>query len=86
MITIIDYKLNNLRSLENTLGRLRHETCVTSRAEDIEQAEKLILPGVGAFGNAMRNLSELGLAQVVVQKVSEGTSDAGSVSGHATPV
>ena len=72
MITIVDYKLNNLRSLENTLGRLRHDTCVTSRAEDIEQAEKLILPGVGAFGNAMRNLHELGLAEVVVRKVSEG--------------
>ena len=72
MITIVDYKLNNLRSLENTLGRLRHDTCVTSCAEDIEQAEKLILPGVGAFGNAMRNLHELGLAEVVVRKVSEG--------------
>ena len=73
MITIVDYKLNNLRSLENTLGRLRHDTCVTSRAEEVELAEKLILPGVGAFGNAMRNLHDLGLAEVVIRKVSEGT-------------
>ena len=73
MITIVDYKLNNLRSLENTLDRLGHDTCVTSRAEDIERAEKLILPGVGAFGEAMRNLQELGLAEAIVSKVSEGT-------------
>ncbi len=73
MITIVDYKLNNLRSLENTLRRLRHDTCVTSDPEDIARAEKLILPGVGAFGNAMRNLHELGLAEVVIRKVAEGT-------------
>ena len=73
MITIIDYKLNNLRSLENTLGRLRHETCVTSRREDVIRARKLILPGVGAFGDAMRNLRELGLAELIVKKVAEGT-------------
>ncbi len=73
MITIIDYKLNNLRSLRNTLARLRHDTCVTSRAEEVAQATKLILPGVGAFGNAMRNLDELGLTEVVIRKVSEGT-------------
>ncbi len=73
MITIIDYQLNNLRSLENTLGRLRHETCVTSRREDVSSARKLILPGVGAFGDAMRNLHELGLAELIVKKVAEGT-------------
>ena len=73
MITIIDYKLNNLRSLENTLGRLRHETRVTSRREDVSRARKLILPGVGAFGDAMRNLRELGLAELIVKKVAEGT-------------
>ncbi len=73
MITIIDYKLNNLRSLENTLHRLRHDTSVTSRVEDVAQAEKLILPGVGAFGKAMRNLHDLGLAEAVVRKASEGT-------------
>ncbi len=73
MITIVDYHLNNLRSLENTLRRLGHDTCVTSEAEDVRAAEKLILPGVGAFGDAMRNLYELGLAELIIQKVSEGT-------------
>lgn len=73
MITIIDYHLNNLRSLENTLRRLGHDTCVTSEAEDVRAAEKLVLPGVGAFGDAMRNLYELGLAELIIQKVSEGT-------------
>lgn len=73
MITIVDYHLNNLRSLENTLRRLGHDTCVTSEAEDVRAAEKLVLPGVGAFGDAMRNLYELGLAELIIQKVSEGT-------------
>ena len=73
MITIVDYHLNNLRSLENTLRRLGHDTCVTSEAEGVRAAEKLILPGVGAFGDAMRNLYELGLAELIIQKVSEGT-------------
>ena len=73
MITIIDYKLNNLRSLENTLRRLGHEASVTSSVESVEAAEKLILPGVGAFGKAMQNLDALGLSPVVIRKASEGT-------------
>jgi imidazole glycerol-phosphate synthase subunit HisH len=69
MITIIDYKLNNLRSLENTLRRLGHDVLVTSNPSDVRTATKLILPGVGAFGDGMRNLNELGLAQPFIAKV-----------------
>ena len=61
MITVVDYKLNNLRSIENTLRRLGHEVIVTSNPEDVRNATKLILPGVGAFRDAMRNLNQLGL-------------------------
>lgn len=73
MITIVDYKLNNLRSLENTLRRLGHDVLVTSHPQDIRVAEKLILPGVGAFGDGMRNLRELGLAEPFIEKVKSGT-------------
>jgi glutamine amidotransferase len=72
MITIVDYHLNNLRSLENTLLRLGYETCVTSDAADVRKAEKLILPGVGAFGKAMDNLRALELVQPIREKASEG--------------
>ena len=58
MITVVDYKLNNLRSIENTLRRLGHEVQVTSDPEVVRNAQKLILPGVGAFRDAMENLEE----------------------------
>jgi len=81
VITIVDYKLNNLRSLENTLRRLGHEVQVTSDPEDVRAAAKLILPGVGAFGDGMRNLKELGLADPFVDKVKSGTPALGICLG-----
>jgi glutamine amidotransferase len=81
VITVVDYKLNNLRSLENTLRRLGHEVRVTSDPQDIDTAEKLVLPGVGAFGDGMRNLRELGLAEPFIQKVKTGTPTLGICLG-----
>ena len=81
MITIVDYKLNNLRSLENTLRRLGHDVLVTSNPEDIGKATKLILPGVGAFGDGMRNLHQFGLAQAFIEKVKAGTPTLGICLG-----
>lgn len=72
MITIVDYHLNNLRSLENTFERLGFETRVTSKKEEVETAERLVLPGVGAFGQAMENLRSLGLAGPIAERVREG--------------
>ncbi len=73
MITIVDYHLNNLRSMENTLGRLGHRVRVTSDADDVRTAQKLILPGVGAFPDAMRNLEALGLKGPLIERVEAGT-------------
>jgi glutamine amidotransferase len=73
VITIVDYQMNHLRSLENTLGRLGHETLVTSDPVDVMVADKLILPGVGAFGDAMQHLNELGLSEPIIEKVESGT-------------
>ena len=81
MITIVDYKLNNLRSLENTIRRLGHDVLVTSNPQDIRTAEKLILPGVGAFGDGMRNLRELGLAEPFIERVKSGTPTLGICLG-----
>src|SRR5213595_2673664 len=81
MITVVDYKLNNLRSLENTLRRLGHDVRVTSDPADIRTATKLILPGVGAFGDGIRNLKDLGLAEPFIEKVNAGTPTLGICLG-----
>jgi len=61
MITIVDFGMGNLGSIRNTFQRLNIEATITSNPQDILKAEKLILPGVGAFDRGMRNLNEFGL-------------------------
>lgn len=61
MIAIVDYGLGNLRSVKYALDRLGVESDLTSDAGAIARAEAAILPGVGAFGEAMANLRSLGL-------------------------
>ena len=81
MITVVDYKLNNLRSIENTLRRLGHEVQVTSSPEDVRHATKLILPGVGAFRDAMNNLRQFNLIEPFIDKVRSGTPTLGICLG-----
>jgi glutamine amidotransferase len=65
MIAIIDYGAGNLFSVRNALNFLGYENTVASDRETIARADKLILPGVGAFPDAMRKLRETGLAETV---------------------
>ena len=65
MIAIIDYKMGNLRSVENALRRLGAEFVVTADAEQIRKADKVMLPGVGNAAEAMENLREAGLVDVI---------------------
>ncbi len=58
MIAIVDYGMGNLRSVEKALQKLGHHAAVTASPADIHAADRVILPGVGAFGAAMSNLSE----------------------------
>lgn len=69
MIGIIDYGLGNLRSVAGAVERLGREPLVTSRILDLERAEKLILPGVGAFRDGMANLERLGLVEALTRMV-----------------
>jgi imidazole glycerol-phosphate synthase subunit HisH len=69
MITIIDYKTGNLGSIQNILRRIGEQSVVTSDKEQIANATKLILPGVGAFDTGMRNLQDLDLIEVLNNKV-----------------
>ncbi len=72
MIAIIDYDAGNLRSVEKALEALGQQVIVTKDAETIRQAEKVILPGVGAFGDAMANLQRLGLVEVIREIAASG--------------
>lgn len=69
MIVIIDYGLGNLRSVLNKLNRLRVNAIISSKVEDIKNATKLILPGVGHFAMGMKNLREYGLINILNDKV-----------------
>ena len=69
MIAIIDYDAGNIKSVEKALLALGQEVEVTSDREKILSADKVILPGVGAFGDAMANLRESGLDEVIREVV-----------------
>jgi len=73
MIAIIDYGLGNLKSVKCALDRLGEEAGITSRAADMLAADGVILPGVGAFERAMRNLRELDLLAAVRHVADSGT-------------
>lgn len=68
MIGIIDYGAGNLFSVKNALDYLGEENCVTGDPEEIRKAQGLILPGVGAFPDAMEMLEKKGLAEVICQE------------------
>ena len=65
MIAIIDYKMGNLRSVENALKRLGAEYQVTADADIIRSADRVLLPGVGNAAEAMENLHKAGLVDVI---------------------
>jgi glutamine amidotransferase len=71
MIVIIDYGLGNLGSIKNMLNKIGHDALITSDIEKISNASKLILPGVGSFGQGMKNLHERNLIPVLTEKVIE---------------
>ena len=72
MVAIIDYDAGNIKSVEKALNKLGQKTIITRDAETILNADKVILPGVGAFGDAMANLKKYHLDQVIYQVVEKG--------------
>jgi imidazole glycerol-phosphate synthase subunit HisH len=71
MITIVDYDMGNPGSIKNMLERSGSEATISSKPSDVLDATKLILPGVGKFDAAMRNLQALGLVAPLHEKVIE---------------
>lgn len=73
MVTIVDYGVGNLFSLKSSFAYLGKEVAVTRDPETLLKADRLLLPGVGAFADAAKKLRDLGLDQVLLQKAAEGT-------------
>ncbi|MBI2463492.1 imidazole glycerol phosphate synthase subunit HisH [Candidatus Peregrinibacteria bacterium] len=71
MIVIVDYGMGNLRSILKKLEMIKVKAVISSKVEDIKSAEKLIFPGVGHFGQGMKNIKEYGLLPVLNTKVLE---------------
>ena len=72
MIAIVDYGMGNLRSVQKAFERMGQAALITDRPGDVAQAEGVVLPGVGAFGDAMANLKRSGLIDPIVKSISEG--------------
>lgn len=73
MITIIDYGMGNLGSVRNMIRKVGGSAALAADVESIAAAEKLILPGVGAFDYGMQQLAKLGLINVIREKAASGT-------------
>ena len=73
MIAIIDYDAGNIKSVEKALQSLGADCRLTRDSAEIITADKVILPGVGAFGDAMARLNEYGLTDVIHRVVDKGT-------------
>ncbi len=72
MITIVDYQMGNLRSVQKAIEHVGGEAQITSDPQEIARAEKLILPGVGAFGDAMDEINRRHLADPIRQFADSG--------------
>ena len=72
MIAIVDYGVGNLFSLESSFAKIGAKVVVSSNEAVIRSADKIILPGVGAFGDAAQKLRDSGLGDVVVDEAKKG--------------
>ncbi|MDF0644123.1 MAG: imidazole glycerol phosphate synthase subunit HisH [Nitrospira sp.] len=72
MIAIIDYDMGNLRSVSKAFEAVGHRAVVTRDAKLIDDATRVVLPGVGAFGDCMANLERYGLVQTIRKSIQSG--------------
>ncbi|MBO5019069.1 MAG: imidazole glycerol phosphate synthase subunit HisH, partial [Clostridia bacterium] len=81
MIAIIDYGVGNLFSLSSSFKSIGADTVITGDADIIKKADKLILPGVGAFGDAIKKLRDTGLDKVIIEEAQNGKAIMGICLG-----
>ncbi len=72
MIAIVDYGCGNLFSISSSVKALGIDTIVTGNSEEIKKADRIILPGVGAFEDAIKKLRDSGLADVIIEEAKSG--------------
>lgn len=72
MIAVVDYGVGNLFSLKSSLQAVGATVCVTGNADEIRKADRIVLPGVGAFGDAAKKLNESGLTDVIREQAQNG--------------
>jgi len=72
MIAIIDYEMGNLRSVQKALEKVGGKTVITQNAKDLDKAEKIVLPGVGAIQPAMEKLQSLNLISAIKDSIQKG--------------
>lgn len=73
MVAIIDYDAGNVKSVEKAVEHLGYEAKLTRDRDEILNADHVILPGVGSFGDAMKRLEEYGLVQIIKEVTAKGT-------------
>lgn len=73
MIAVIDYGMGNLRSVQKGLQRVGGDAQIVSAAGELQQAEKIVLPGVGAFGDAIERLKSTGMVPPLMDAIRAGT-------------
>jgi glutamine amidotransferase len=71
-IAILDYGMGNLRSVQKAFGQVRAEARIISKPEEIDEAEKLVLPGVGAFADAIGTLKKERLVEPILRHIQRG--------------
>ncbi len=69
MIALIDYKAGNLNSVAKAFEKIGAKNFITQDPKDLQKADKLLLPGVGSFKDAMKNLKELGFIEALKEQV-----------------
>ncbi len=72
MIAVVDYGMGNLRSVSKAIEHVGADVKVTRNPQDLKDAKGIVLPGVGAFKDAVRNLKEFGLWEIIIREVEKG--------------
>ena len=72
MIAVVDYGMGNLRSVSKAVEHVGADVKVTRNPQDLKDAKGIVLPGVGAFKDAVRNLKEFGLWEIIIREVEKG--------------
>ena len=72
MIAIIDYGVGNLRSVQKAFEFVGYEAIITEEKKVLERADKIVLPGVGAFASGINSIKKMGLDKVIIDEINKG--------------